>query len=79
MQHEIKRERPCRSLFVLQFAVRKKPDDPICLTLQDHAKLFHCEHGDGSVVLQVVDGSGIDAVFIDQGVGGDSLLLHGFP
>ena len=30
-------------------------------------------------MLQIVDGSGIDAMLVNQGVGRDSFLFHGFP
>ena len=54
-------------------------DNSVSLTLQDGTQAFQCEHGDGLVMLQIVDGSGIDAVLVDQRVGGNALLLHGFP
>ena len=49
------------------------------MTPQDQAQLFQRKHGDGFVVLQIVDGSGIDAMLVNQGVGSDPFLFHGFP
>lgn len=54
-------------------------DDAIGLTSEDRAQLLHCEQGDGFVVLEIVDGPGIDAVLVDEGIGGDPLFGHGFP
>ena len=66
---------PC----VLVFFVREKSNDSVGLTFQDGAELFHGKHGDGFVMLQIVDGPGIEAVLVDERIGGDPFLFHGLP
>ena len=36
-------------------------------------------HGDALVVSQLMDGMGVNAVFVNQCIGGDVLPLHGVP
>ena len=54
-------------------------NDLICLTLQDKTQFFQCVQGDGLVVFQIVNGSRVKAVPVNQGIGGDALLGHGVP
>ena len=54
-------------------------DDPFGLTAENIAQLFQRIQRDGFVVLQIVDRSGVDAVFVDEGVSGNMLAFHGLP
>lgn len=54
-------------------------DNTFSLTIENLTKPLQREHGNGSVMLQIVDGSGVDAVFADECIGGLATLLHGFP
>ena len=42
-------------------------------------QLFHCEQRNGFVVFQIVDRSGIDTIFVDEGVGCNAFAFHRFP
>lgn len=53
-------------------------DDTFGLTAQNGTELFDGIEGDGAIVLPIVDGAGVDAVFIDEGVGGDAFGFHRF-
>lgn len=59
--------------------IRNKKDDVLCLTMQDRAQTFKGVHRNRFVVLQIVNGSGIDTMFINQSIGGFSLFFHCFP
>lgn len=54
-------------------------DHRVGITVQDRAQTFQCKHGNAFVMAQIVDSAGIDAIFIDQGIGGNSALLHCAP
>ena len=53
--------------------------DTVCLAVQNLAQALQRIHRDGFVVFQVMDCSGIDAVFIDQGVSSNLLAFHRLP
>lgn len=54
-------------------------DNTFCLAIQNLAQSFQGVHSNGFIVLQIVNGSGIQSVFMNQGIGSFSLLLHCFP
>ena len=64
---------------ILCFRIRIEPDNAFGLAFEDGTQLFQGKHGDGFVVLQIVNCPGIDAMLADEGIGGDPFLLHGFP
>ena len=67
-------------IFLLWILVLKdKGYDPVSLAVQNSAQLLHRKEGDGLVVLQMIDCSGIDAVLIDQGVSSDTFFFHSLP
>lgn len=76
---------------VWRFA-EKKPSDkqiPIALsfkcnhiirfTVQNFTQSFQRKHGNAFIVTQVIDRSGVYAIFIDKGIRGDTLLFHCIP
>ena len=57
----------------------KKSDNAFRLAMQDLAKALQRIHGDGLVMLKLMNGLGIDAVLMDQRIGRYALLRHGLP
>ena len=47
--------------------------------MQDHAETLQSEHGNALIVTQIVNGSGIDTVFVYQSIGGDPAHFHCAP
>ena len=53
--------------------------DFIGVTVQNYAEAFQGEHGNALVVTKVVDCTGIDAVFIYQGISRNPTHFHRVP
>lgn len=56
-----------------------KGDYVVWRTLQDFAQLFQRVHGDALVSFQAGYGVGAETEFVNQGVFGNALFLHGIP
>ena len=67
---------PCRAFGDISL---KESDNAFRLTVQDLAKPLQRIHSDGLIMLELVNGLGIDAVLMDQRIGRHALLRHGLP
>ena len=59
--------------------IMNKQNNILCLAMQDLTQPFQCVHSDRLVMFQIVDGSGVNAIFIYQSIGGFPVLFHCFP
>ena len=57
----------------------RKLDDFVGRAFQYGTQLFQGVHGNGLIALEIRDGISAEAILINQGVGRDPTLLHGFP